>query len=53
MTITRFYLFSFFVEVISKESNVNKQLEKLEKGLKYFEDYLGLKVYTSPGFDDD
>ena len=43
------FLLSIFAEVTSKESNVNKQLEKLEKGLKYFEEYLGLKVYTSPG----
>lgn len=35
-------------DISSKEADVNKQLEKLDKGLRYFEQNLGLKVVRHP-----
>ena len=39
----------FFVDISSKEGIVDKQLEKLEKGIQFFEDNLGLKLQRFPG----
>lgn len=49
LTMINFELSSYFLEVADTEKNVAKHLEKLEKGLSFFEEHLGLKVLSNPG----